>query len=215
MLNSNNFHLDNELKDCIRDRLSNFDRQVIQDPDLVQSAVAFTIINADSASSTACFILTRRPKHLKRHKGQYALPGGRLDGSETPVQASLRELHEEIGIRVSNENVLGVLDDYATRSGFNITPVVVWGGQRDKLYPDKNEVGKLFRVPLSDLLSPDIPLLEQTNAGNAPVLSAPLKSIGHRIFAPTAAIMYQFREVALLGRPTRVAHYDQPGFAWK
>ena len=215
MLNSDDYRLDNELKDCIRDRLSNFDRQVIQNPDLVQSAVAFTIINADGDTSTACFILTRRPIHLKRHRGQFALPGGRLDGSETPVQASLRELEEEVGIRVSNDNVLGILDDYATRSGFNITPVVVWGGQRDKLYPDKNEVGKLFRVPLSDLLSPDIPRLQTTDAGNAPVLSAPLKSIGHRIFAPTAAIMYQFREVVLLGRHTRVAHYDQPGFAWK
>lgn len=208
------FSIDEKLKQGIRERLSEFERQEIQDLNLTRAAVAFTVVSASSSDNTACFILTRRPKHLNRHKGQYALPGGRLDGNETIIEASLRELNEEVGVEAGNECVLGILDDYATRSGFNITPVVVWGGKRDKLQPDKNEVKKLYRVPLSDLANPKIPRLEDSAAGDAPVLSAPLKSIGHRIFAPTAAILYQFREVALFGRHTRVAHFDQPGFAW-
>ena len=210
----NNILLDESLRKSIVERLSNFDRKSIRKTELRQAAVAFTILNGDSGSS-ASFLLTRRPKHLRRHGGQYALPGGRLDGDESALEASLRELQEEIGIDVSENEVLGFLDDYETRSGFVITPVVVWAGERKVLHPDPNEVASVFRVPLADLKSPKIPVLEELAESGTRVLSAPLNSIGHRVFAPTAAFLFQFREVALFGRHTRVAHFDQPKFAWK
>ena len=210
----NNILLDESLRKSIVEKLSNFDRKSIQKTELKQAAVAFTILNGDSGSA-ASFLLTRRPKHLRRHGGQYALPGGRLDGDESALEASLRELQEEIGIDVSENEVLGFLDDYETRSGFVITPVVVWAGERKELHPDPNEVASVFRVPLADLKSPKIPVLEELAESGTRVLSAPLDSIGHRVFAPTAAILFQFREVALFGRHTRVAHFDQPKFAWK
>jgi hypothetical protein len=72
-------------------------------------------------------------------------------------------MHEETGVPAGPEAVLGLLDDYVTRSGYLMTPVVVWGGQ----------------------------------------------------VRPGAAIVYQFCQVALHGRPVRVAHFEQPVFAWK
>lgn len=112
------------------------------------------------------------------------------------------------------ESVIGMLDDYPTRSGFRITPVVVWGGDAGALVPDPREVDQVYLIPLADLLNPGIPHLEP-GPGDHPILSAPLATLGHHVFAPTAAMLYQFREAALLGKPTRVSHYDQPAFAWK
>ena len=71
-------------------------------------------------------LLTRRAAGLRAHRGQWALPGGRCDEGETPVEAALRELHEELGLELGPDDVLGLLDDYPTRSGYLITPVVVW-----------------------------------------------------------------------------------------
>jgi hypothetical protein len=109
--------------------------------------------------------------------------------------------------------VLGRLDDFATRSGFVITPVVVWAGAGAELVPNAAEVQSVHRIPVDEFLRADAPLLE-TVAGHAhPVLRMP---VGRGwIAAPTAAILYQFRELCLLGRATRVAHFEQPLFAWR
>ncbi len=206
--------LDNALKQQTSERLARFSRKSIDNHQLLRAAVAFVILDDDKGKA-ASFLLTRRPKHLKRHGGQYALPGGRIDLGETPKEAALRELSEEVGIRIDQSSVMGLLDDYQTRSGFIITPVVVWAGHIQKLYPDANEVAKTFRIPLADLRCPSIPVLEESSEGNYPVLSVPLKSLGHRVFTPTAAIVYQFREVVLFNRTVRVAQFDQPRFAWE
>jgi len=145
--------------------------------------------------------------------GQRAYPGGRVDPGETTEQAALRELEEEVGLRLDPACILGRLDDYATRSGFVITPVIVWGGKDLSLTPNPDEVERIHRVPLRELLRDDAPILENIDANEHPVLKMPL---GDEWFAaPSAAIAYQFREVALLGKTTRVAHFDQPYFAWK
>ena len=206
--------VDESLRNSIQQRLSDFETHIVDDADLRRAAVSFTIVNVEG-SDEAAFLLTRRPKHLNRHGGQYALPGGRIDGNETPVGAALRELHEEIGIRISDSDVLGTMDDYRTRSGFIITPVVVWAGANVTVNPDPGEVAAVFRIPIADLTSPEIPFLENSEEQGKTVLSTPLKTLGHRVFAPTAAFIYQFREVILFDQPTRVAHFDQPKFAWK
>lgn len=193
-------------------KLAAFDRYAVADESLRQAAVAIVVV--ESSDGDAALLLTTRPAGLKRHGGQYALPGGRLDKGETAEMAALRELEEELGLSLGEDRVMGLLDDYPTRSGFRITPVAVWGGGAGALRPDPGEVDQVYHIPLADLLSPDIPHLEP-GPDDHPVLSAPIATLGHQVFAPTAAMLYQFREVALLGRDTRVAHFDQPAFAWK
>jgi 8-oxo-dGTP pyrophosphatase MutT (NUDIX family) len=140
------------------------------------------------------------------------LPGGSLDEGETPVVAALRELHEEVGLRLTESAVLGLLDDYATRSGFVITPVVVWAGHLEgELQPNAPEVAELYVVPL---IAIDVePRFHAIPESDAPVIQLPL--FGRFVHAPTAAVLYQFRELALHGRTTRVAHFEQPVFAWR
>ena len=214
LLSGQSIPLDASLRSLIRNRLSIFKTTAVNEDGLTRAAVAFTIVNVE-ASDEAAFVLTRRPKHLNRHGGQYALPGGRLDDGESAVAAALRELHEEIGILIAEQDVLGVLDDYRTRSGFIITPVVVWAGPNVTVNPDPIEVAMVFRIPLVDLLSPTIPVLENSEDEGRSVLSTPIETLGHQVFAPTAAFIFQFREVILFDRQTRVAQFDQPKFAWK
>jgi 8-oxo-dGTP pyrophosphatase MutT (NUDIX family) len=167
----------------------------------------------DAWSRAPALLLTRRALTLRRHAGQWALPGGRIDDGESPEDAALRELAEEVGLFLGADSVLGRLDDYATRSGFVITPVVVWAGAARELTPNPEEVASIHRIAWTELLRPDAPLLNHVRGAEHPVLRMP---VGTRwIAAPTAAFLYQFREWCLLGRPTRVAHFDQPVFAWK
>ncbi|HKJ52909.1 MAG TPA: CoA pyrophosphatase, partial [Gammaproteobacteria bacterium] len=126
---------------------------------------------------------------------------------------ALRELEEEVGLALDSGHVLGRLDDYPTRSGYLITPVVVWGGRGVELVANPAEVECIHRVPLRELLRDDAPILESIAESRHPALKMPL---GEEWFAaPSAAIAYQFREVALFGRATRVAHFEQPHFAWR
>ena len=206
------YAFNDSLRARVKSRLDGFDVRHAGDPALRRAAVALVIVKSDIADS-ACLLLTRRSDKLRRHSGQFALPGGRLDPGETTEQAALRELDEELGLTLGPESVLGHLDDFATRSGFCMTPIVMWGGEAQTLRPDPIEVDKVFRIPFAELDSPAIPLLEPGETIATPLLSAPLPTMGNRVHAPTAALLYQFREVALRGQATRVAHFDQPMFA--
>ena len=164
-------------------------------------------------STRAALLLTRRAVGLGNHGGQWALPGGRIDPGETAEQAALREMAEEIGLALPADCVLGRLDDFSSRSGFAITPVVVWAGAARGLVANPGEVDSIHRIPLAEFLRADAPMLEALEGSEHPVLRMP---VGERaIAAPTAAVLYQFREVCLLGRTTRVAHFEQPLFARK
>lgn len=164
-------------------------------------------------STQAALLLTRRSAQLRRHAGQWALPGGRLDAGETPEQAALREMAEEVDLVLDASAVLGRLDDFVTRSGFVITPVVVWAGAARELRPNPQEVASVHRIPAAEFLRADAPLLDRIAQSEHEVLRMPVGD--DWIAAPTAALLYQFREVCLEGRATRVAHYEQPLFAWK
>lgn len=161
----------------------------------------------------ASFVLCRRSAGLNRHASQWALPGGRLDAGETTIDAALRETDEEIGVRLGPDSVLGLLDDYATRSGYVITPVVVWGGAGVEIVPHPDEVLAAYRIGLHQLTRHDSPRFVTIPESDRPVVQVPLG--GDLIHAPTGALLVQFRWVALDGRINeRVHDFEQPVFAW-
>jgi 8-oxo-dGTP pyrophosphatase MutT (NUDIX family) len=178
---------------------------------LKRAAVALVLVEADEAAGTA-FVLTRRASHLRSHRGQWALPGGRCDEGETPVTAALRELREELGLALGEEHVLGLLDDYPTRSGYLITPVVVWSARGAVITPSPDEVASAHRIALADIERADAFDFTAIPESTRRVIRFRLD--GQLIHAPTAALIYQFSEV-LAGRATRVAELEQPVFAWK
>ncbi len=162
-------------------------------------------------SREAALILTRRSLSLRNHPDQWALPGGRVDAGESAEQAALRELVEEVGLVLDPSAVLGRLDDFVTRSGFVITPVVVWAGPARTLVANPQEVASIHRIPVSEFMRADAPWLDREDDSEEPVLRMPVGKSW--IAAPTAAVLYQFRELCIEGRPTRVAHFEQPLFA--
>lgn len=163
-------------------------------------------------SGGAAFLLCRRASGLTRHAAQWALPGGRLDEGESVVDAALRELDEELGVRLGEEAVMGLLDDYATRSGYVITPVVLWGGGPMDLRPDPGEVLAAYRVGVHELLREDSPRFVSIPESDRPVVQVPLGN--DLIHAPTGAVLLQFRWLGLEGRSDPVAELEQPVFAW-
>ncbi len=167
-----------------------------------------------SAQNGAAFLLCRRSARLRDHPHQWALPGGRIDPGETPEITALRELHEELGLHLPTTAVLGLLDDYPTRSGYVITPVVVWGGGVVELNPSADEVAHAYRIGLTELQRDDSPRFVTIPESDRPVVQVPLS--GDLIHAPTGAVLVQFRWVALDGRiGERVDHFEQPVFAWR
>lgn len=211
MTDSPDLHFGPSLKATIAANLDGLNRMQHDDAGLKHAAVAFVVVEGER--DEGAFVLTRRSSNLKRHKGQWALPGGRLDPGETPVTAALRELSEEVKLELAADSVLGLLDDYPTRSGYLITPVVVWAGKAATMTPNPDEVETIHRIAFRDLFHPDSPEFVTIPESDRPVIRMPIA--GSKIHAPTAAFIYQFREVGLCGRDTRVAHLEQPVFAWR
>jgi mutator protein MutT len=216
---------DGKLQQAIQSRLDAFDPVLHQRPEMRQAAVAVTIVDVqddpgiyglqprEDQRTDAALILTRRASGLKAHSGQWAFPGGKMEKGETPEETALRELAEEVGLALDSDHIIGRLDDFSTRSGFTIKPIVIWGGTGRRLKPNPAEVESIHRIPVAEFLRKDAPILHPTGTGKNPMLLMPVGESW--IAAPTAAIIYQFREVAILGNATRVAHFDQPSFAWK
>lgn len=234
---------DQRLRERIRNNLAGHHRRAVTDPTKRHAAVALVLVDSEvgedrvdpvsvdewnagrptpaahldgrmvDVSGGAAFLLCRRASRLSAHAAQWALPGGRLDPGETAVDAALRELHEEVGVELSDSTVLGLLDDYPTRSGYVITPVVVWGGGRLELRPAPDEVVAAYRVGLHQLQRNDSPRFITIPESPRPVVQIPLGN--DLIHAPTGAVLLQLRWLGLEGRADPVDELEQPVFAWK
>ncbi|KAA8954486.1 CoA pyrophosphatase [Mycobacterium sp.] len=234
---------DDALREQIRAHLAIHARRAVSDPTKRHAAVAVVLVDSVTgedrvdpapldagvsgqpmlpaglddrlvdAAGGAAFLLCRRASRLSSHSAQWALPGGRLDPGETAVDAALRELNEEIGIGLSDSHVLGLLDDYPTRSGYVITPVVIWGGGRLDPRPAPDEVVAVYRVGLHQLQRDDSPRFITIPQSPRPVVQIPLGRA--LIHAPTGAVLLQLRWLCLEGRHDPVDEFEQPVFAWK
>ncbi|MEM7802868.1 MAG: CoA pyrophosphatase [Chloroflexota bacterium] len=214
-----------QLQANIRANLSRLSVQAAEPGELRRAAVALTVVPLEDSESFfgvriepnwknhAAIIVTQRAAHLKKHARQWALPGGRIEPGESPEETALREMSEEVGLTRSPDDIIGRLDDYTTRSGFVITPIVVWGKSGIEFEPNPDEVDGVYRLPVSEILRDDAPYTQELEGCEHPALLMPIGISW--IAAPTGAILYQFREVAILGKQTRVAHFEQPRFAWK
>lgn len=234
---------DEALRERIRTSLANHERRAVSDPTKRHAAVAVVLVDSEvgedrvdpanvddwiggrpmpepgldgrmvDVSGGAAFLLCRRAARLSSHSAQWALPGGRLDPGETVVEAALRELEEEVRVQLPESSVLGLLDDYPTRSGYVITPVVIWGGGRLEPDPAPDEVVAVYRVGLHQLQREDSPRFVTIPESPRPVVQIPLG--GDLIHAPTGAVLLQLRWLGLEGRPDPVDGLEQPVFAWR
>jgi len=186
----------------------------VRDLDGIPGVDAGTLTGrVDGTAGGAAMLLTRRGGSLSTHARQWAFPGGRLDDGESPLEAALREMHEEVDLQLGEADLLGRLDDYPTRSGYVISPFVFWAAAPNEPVANPGEVASIHRIRLPELQRADSPRFVQIPESDRPVVQVPVG--GDLIHAPTGAIMYQFRAVGLEGRSIRVDELEQPVFAWR
>jgi len=203
------YPFDNALRSALLNNIDGFEDRRGTEDGLRHAAVSIVVVGD---GDEAAFLLTKRSPRLNAHSGQFALPGGRVDEGETALEAALREMREEINVSLTSDHLVGTLDDYPTRSGYRITPFVFWAGEEIKPEANPGEVAIIYKVPFRELAHPETPEFASIPESDRPLIR--LNIVNTQVHAPTAAVIYQFREVGIFGRDTRVEHLEQPVWAW-
>ena len=203
------YPFDNALRRALLENIDGFKDRRGSEDGLRHAAVSIVVVGD---GDEAAFLLTKRSPRLNAHSGQFALPGGRVDEGETALEAALREMREEINVSLTSDHLVGTLDDYPTRSGYRITPFVFWAGEEIKPEANPREVAIIYKVPFRELAHPETPEFASIPESDRPLIR--LNIVNTQVHAPTAAVIYQFREVGIFGRDTRVQHLEQPVWAW-
>ncbi|GAA4956057.1 hypothetical protein GCM10023205_17630 [Yinghuangia aomiensis] len=195
-----------EFAGVARARLGGFRHTTVPETaELRRAAVVLCVAEFDGAAS----VIVIKRAYRGRNAGQWGLPGGRFEDGETPVEAGLRELREELGLVLPEDAVLGRLDDFPATSGFAITPIVAAVEGPVTLAPN-SEVHSVHPVRLDRLAAPDTPAWATQPNGAPPLLQMRLGP-AMLLHAPTGALLWQFREVVLLDHPdARIADFAQP-----
>ncbi len=179
--------------DQIAKRLSSRERKVIGHPSFARAAVLVPLFNKNGN----CHLLfTKRTDLVKYHKGEISFPGGMMDEEDVSLRkTALREAYEEIGLKESDVQVIGILDDIVTITEFIVTPFV---GLFPYPYPFKTspvEIAELIEVPLSFLLAKEnLTEHEITRMGRKEIIHA-YQYGEHTIWGATARILNQFLDV--------------------
>lgn len=156
-------------------------------------------------------VLTRRSAQLKRHPGQWAFPGGKVEEGESEEACARRECREEIGLELSADDLLGRLDDFETRSGFVISPFLYWHDGRPRFVVDEHEVASVHEVPWAHFDQPGVPRWRRAEDGRS-LMAMPIGT--GWVHAPTAAILFQAFKLVWRLEWTVVRAAEQPRFAW-
>ncbi len=175
--------------------------EVLADRPLIAAAVLVPILHGPNPG----ILLTKRTSHLSAHAGQVAFPGGRIDpGDASAEAAALREAEEEIGLQRQRAEVLGRLPDYATGTGFRITPILALLQEPLDLVPNPAEVDAIFTLPLSVLLDPAAPERRQAEFRGRMREFWVWPHTTHYIWGATAAILVHLAQ-RLRARERRAA----------
>lgn len=205
------YDFQDSLRESVAANLAGFPHEFMDGEGMRRAAVALTIVTGDTPEDGASMLLTRRTSKLNKHAGQWALPGGRIDEGEDPFEAALREMHEEVNLRLDRSHFLGRLDDISSRSNYVISPFVFWAEDTSSMAPNPDEVASIHRIPLRLFEGLDAIQFLDVEGQTEKLLRLQLGA--NRIHAPTGAFLLQLWEVGVHGRPTRVKHHLSPDWA--
>jgi 8-oxo-dGTP pyrophosphatase MutT (NUDIX family) len=147
-------------------------------------------------------LMIQRPTTMRAHPGQAAFPGGKIDPGETPIEAALRETHEELGIDPAKVRVVGTSDRFQTGTGYDITPVLAVVPGDIAITPNPGEVAQWFEPPFGYILDPANQTMHVTEYNGQRATYVEVLWSGHRIWGVTGGIIANLAQ--------RVAWQDAP-----
>jgi 8-oxo-dGTP pyrophosphatase MutT (NUDIX family) len=144
------------------------------------------------------FPIIRRPVYNGMHSGQMALPGGKKEELDASLeQTAVREACEEIGICSSDIRILGHLTElFIAVTNIQVLPVVAFARHEPSFVLDAHEVDELFRIPLTDLLNPELKKRELWDLRGQEVEVPFYHLSNHKVWGATAMILSEFESMA-------------------